>query len=208
MSFSLNLQSYTIGKQIQRVYEPDPLQVEAFYQQNRNDAYWARIWPASIGLCEFLQHHPEYIEGKIVLELAAGLGLPGLYAARWTKSVTITDKEPMAAAIVRQSAEYLHLKNVNAATLDWNKLAEAPQHEVLLLSDVNYEPAVFKQLLEILKSALERKVVVVISTPHRLVAKAFITELLSYSRFQWNSNILMEQKETGVSVFVLEHRSE
>lgn len=92
MEFPLVIQSYAIGEQTQEILAPDPLYIEQVYRNHKDASYWTRVWPAAIGLCQFLQEHPQYIAGKTVLELAAGLGLPGFYAARTAETVTITDK--------------------------------------------------------------------------------------------------------------------
>ena len=83
-------------------------------------------------------------------------------------------------------------------------LYQAPLPDILLLSDVNYESAIFDELLNVLKYFLQHKVPIIISTPQRLVAKQFINSLLPYSSQQWNGEVVWNGKETGVSVFVLE----
>lgn len=203
MEFPLVIQSYAFGGQTQQILAPDPQYIEQAYRNRKDAAYWARVWPAAIGLCQFLQEHPWYIAGKTVLELAACLGLPGLYAARTARDVTITDKEPLAAPVAAQSARYLKQFNVTAATLDWADLADAaPQQEVVLLSDVNYEPALFDQLLTVVKTVLADQRLVVLSTPQRLVAKAFISQLLPYGRQQAYA-VPTASGVTDISVLVL-----
>ncbi|MCH5596706.1 class I SAM-dependent methyltransferase [Niabella ginsengisoli] len=205
MTFPLILQSYSIDDVEQEIYIPDQSYIQQFYKDNTNAAYWARIWPASVGLCKFLKQNLKYIAGKKILELAAGLGLPGIYSAPYAETVTITDKEPLAEDIVRKSAAYLKLTNVQAKTLNWKDISPEQPLDVLLLSDVNYEPAVFKELEDVLINYLKNKITVIISTPQRLVARQFINSLLPYCIKQWNCSIILENSETGVSVFVLQN---
>jgi predicted nicotinamide N-methyase len=204
MPILLHLQPFTIANSQLDIYIPDAEEVQKKYSKNKDTPYWAQVWPASVGLCNFLQEHSHYIEGKNILELAAGLGLPGLYAAATAKQVTITDREEQAVACIQQSIAHLQLKNTIAATMDWKDAVQAPLPDILLLSDVNYEPAVFDELLHVLEYFLQHKVPIIISTPQRLVAKQFINSLLPYSSQQWNGEVVWNGKETGVSVFVLE----
>mgnify|MGYP003578505255 CR=1 FL=1 len=204
MSLPLLLQSYAIDDFELEIYVPDLNAVQQLYKNSRNAAYWARVWPASIGLCRFLKQNPKYITGKTVLELAAGLGLSGLYSARHAETVTITDIEPQAEEIIHKSAAHLKLSNVQANTLNWNDAPLMPMPGVVLLSDVNYEPAVFNELKAILIYYLKNNVSVIISTPQRLVAKPFINSLLPHCTQQWDSIVTMDNSETNVSVFVLE----
>jgi len=198
------LQSYTIDKTAIEIYVPQPTFVQQFYQSNKGDAYWAQVWPASIGLCLFLYQYPEYITGKTVLELAAGIGLPGLFAAKKAKQVTITDRALFAEAFVAASAAHLQLSNVTAATLNWTEAPRTTLTDVILLSDVNYEPAVFEELQKVIDIFLTRHVTVIISTPQRLVAKQFISRLLPYVTQQWYTPVEHNNRETGISIFVLQ----
>lgn len=204
MSMPHSLQSFTISDQQLEIYVPDHAMVQQHYHNNKEAAYWAQIWPASIGLCQFLQQHPEYINGKNILELAAGLGLAGIYAAGIAKQVHITDIEPQAVDCVQHSIKHLQLTNVSCAAMDWKDAVNTLLPDVLLLSDVNYEPAVFEELQQVLEYFLQNKVTIIISTPQRLVAKEFINRLLPYCKRQWNTDVLLNEKETAVSVLLLE----
>lgn len=87
--------------------------------------------------------------------------------------------------------------------MDWKDAVQLPLPDTLLLSDVNYEPKVFDELLKVSEHFLSNNVTIIISTPQRLVAKPFINRLLLYCHLQWSCNVLLNGKETGVSVFVL-----
>lgn len=188
------------------MYVPQPAFIQHLYQNNKEDAYWAQVWPASIGLCRFLNKYPEYIVDRKVLELAAGLGLPGLFSAPLARQVTITDKEPLAEAFVTASAAHLQLSNVTAATLNWTETSKIALPDVVLLSDVNYEPELFKELQKVIEYFLANYTTVIVSTPQRLVAKPFVISLLPQCSFQWSDTVLLNNTETGVSIFVLQYK--
>lgn len=195
--------AFAIGDQNLEISMPPPDYIQQSYAHNKNAAYWAQVWPAAIGLCMFLQQHKKYVADQQVLELAAGLGLPGLYTASFARQVTISDKEALAADYVKRSAAQLQLHNVIAKTLDWKDAVTQPLPDVVLLSDVNYEPEVFTELKKVIDHFLQHNITVIISTPQRLVAKPFITALLLYVAQQWNSTVTLNGVETEVSVFVL-----
>ncbi|MGJ7032804.1 class I SAM-dependent methyltransferase [Niabella hirudinis] len=194
--------AFSIGDQTLEICMPPPDYIQRAYQRNKNAAYWAQVWPAAIGLCMFLQKYKEYVVDQQVLELAAGLGLPGLYAASFAKQVTISDKEVFASEYVKRSAEQLQLNNVTAIALDWKDAVTLPLPDAVLLSDVNYEPEVFNELKKVIDYFLQHSVTVIISTPQRLVAKPFIITLLPYVVQQWNGTVTLNDVETDVSVFV------
>lgn len=203
MFISSTLRSYIINDTALELCVPDADAVQQYYTDNKSGAYWTKVWPASIALCQFLQQNPAYIDSKSILELAAGLGLPGLFAAKSARHVTITDIEPLAAGYVLASAQHLQLSNVTATTLNWTDAVQIPLPDVLLLSDVNYGSAAFEVLNKVLEHFLHHNVTVIISTPQRLVAKQFIEKWLPYSVVQQNFSIELKNTTTDVSVFVL-----
>ena len=111
------LQSFTIGKKAISIFVPDSFAIQKEYK-HQHTPYWGQVWHAAIGLCIFLQEHPEYIKNKTVLELGAGLGLPGIAAAANAKDVCISDKSAEAMAIVEKSVLYHLLNNVSCKVID------------------------------------------------------------------------------------------
>jgi predicted nicotinamide N-methyase len=80
-----------------------------------------RVWPAALLLGQFICDYPETVMGKTVLELGAGLGLPGLLAGKLGASrVCLTDCLPLALNKLIKSIHANDLTNIaEAASLDW-----------------------------------------------------------------------------------------
>lgn len=206
MHFPPVLQTFFINDKDIEIFVPNPLLIKATYKNNGEDPaslYWAKVWPASIGLCIFLQNNLQYIKDKNVLELAAGPGLPGIYSAVFSRQVCISDIEPQAVELVRLSATHNQLQNVSCRTIDWNDLSDVPLPEILLLSDINYEPSQFEQLLLVIHYFLGNQCTIILSTPQRLMAKDFIIQLLPFCIVQTETAIEMEDQQTNISIFVL-----
>ncbi|RYZ19578.1 MAG: methyltransferase domain-containing protein [Chitinophagaceae bacterium] len=144
--------------------------------------YWSRLWPAAHALAAWLLRHPHWTEGKDVLELAAGLGLPSLLVAPSARSVTGSDYLPEAVNLLQRNAAQLGLTNYEARLLDWNALPSDLHPDVLLLSDVNYAPAAFPALQEVLRRFLAQGTVVLLATPQRIMGAPFIDALRSSVR--------------------------
>lgn len=168
-----------------------------------NSAYWAKIWPASIGLCHFLSANPAFIQNKIIAELAAGLGLPSIYVASTARHVYTTDIEPEAVKLVMQSAIYNQLSNITVTVMNWENPDNSILFDTLLLSDVNYEPNEFEALHKTIIHYLHKGVTIILSTPQRLMAKPFINQLLPYCHQQETVTVELENTFTDISVFVL-----
>ena len=139
--------------------------------------YWAKVWPSSIALLDVLQKHPNWIKDKNVLELGAGIGLPSLMMADITKSIQISDYNLEAVALLQKNIEHLELENAEALQLDWNVLPEAIHPEVVMLSDVNYDPTQFETLTKLIEKFLHQGCTVILSTPQRIMASPFVLAL-------------------------------
>lgn len=204
MLYKIHSETYYIAGKAITLAVPERDEVFSYYKGNKEASYWAQVWPAAIGLAEFIQIYPASVKDKAVVELAAGLGLPGLLAAQHAASVFITEKEPLAVPFIYESVNQLVLNNVKAAALDWQQVREIDLPDVVLLSDVNYEPALFAALQQAIEWMLAQNVAVIISTPQRLVAKEFINSVLAYAKEQWQTTVTLRGKDTAVSVFVLQ----
>jgi methyltransferase-like protein 23 len=172
---------------------------------SQHSPYWAKLWPASLGLCYFLAANKAYITDKNILELAAGLGLPSIYAALFAKQVTASDIEPQAVELIRQSAQYNQLKNLFAAVIDWHSAELLTAPDLLLLSDINYQPADFIPLEKTIHYFLKKETTVILSTPQRLLAKPFIEKLLPFCQQQEERMVEENGWQTAISIFVLKN---
>jgi predicted nicotinamide N-methyase len=200
------LQTFFINDKAIEIFVPDPVLLKETYknkEENTASLYWAKVWPAAVGLCIFLQNNLHYIKNKKILELAAGPGLPGIFCAAYARQVCISDIEPQAVVLASQSATQHQLENVNCRVIDWNELQNVPLPEVLLLSDINYEPSQFEQLLSVIRYFLDNQCTIILSTPQRLMAKDFINQLLLFCKEQTETEVEMESQKTTISVFVL-----
>ncbi|MCW3072976.1 MAG: hypothetical protein JWP69_45 [Flaviaesturariibacter sp.] len=207
--FRLDIQPLEFNGRSVFIYVPNKASVKDWYLSQKGtdganaDPYWAKLWPAAIGLSQFLVTNLSLIQQKTVLELAGGLGLPSLVAAPYAKEVLCSDYMPAAIEVVRRSMLLNGYENVTAKVLNWNDLPPDTHADVLLLSDINYDPQVFGSLYQVLHSFLEKGTTVLLSTPQRLVAKDFIGPLLRYCIQQEEREIHWEGEQAFVSLFVL-----
>jgi len=139
--------------------------------------YWAKVWPSAIALLDVLKANPHLIQNKHVLELGAGIGLPSLMMADITNSIQISDYNLDAVELLRKNIEHLELENAEALKLDWNTLPEAIHPEVLILSDVNYDPTQFETLTKLIEKFLHQGCTIILSTPQRIMASPFVLAL-------------------------------
>jgi len=142
--------------------------------------FWAKLWPSSIALLDLLKAHPHLIQNKHVLEIGAGIGLPSLMMADVAKSIQVSDYNLEAVELLQKNIEHLQLQNVEALQLDWNNLPYAIHAEVVILSDVNYDPTQFDVLIALIDKFIHQGSTIILSTPQRIMASPFVQKLESF----------------------------
>lgn len=165
------------------IYIPDYEQVKEVYEAILIDhpaepfPYWAKLWPSSIALVQYLKANTIWIEHKNVLEIGAGLGLPSFMIAGYANSVQVSDYAPEAVELLEKNIQHLQLNNVQAMELDWNNVPDSINADVVLLSDVNYNPSQFNGLLQLITKLISEGTIVLLSTPQRIMASPFVNAI-------------------------------
>jgi predicted nicotinamide N-methyase len=118
--------------------------------------YWTKLWPAAFILAHFNSRMSGY-DKEPVLELGAGLGLPGLVAAALGRPTLCTDLDPDALEFCRAAAERNGLGDlVRVLPLDWTKPpAGLGKFATVLGAEVLYHPPLYPQLVELLAGLLK-----------------------------------------------------
>ena len=210
MSVPLKLHSFQVGKSTATVYVPVLKKVQEWYAKEcKANAdtpfpFWAQVWPSAIALATFIENNPHYVQDKNVTELAAGLGLPSIVAARYAKQVLASDHAAASMQVLQQTVCFLGLyQRVSVMVQDWNNLPETFTADTILLSDINYDPAVFEGLFTVLQRLLNNGCTILLTTPQRLMAKPFIEKLLPFATRQETIPVLCCGEQVHISLLVL-----
>jgi len=207
---ALQLQTYRYQSVQIEYYAPDPIAVQVAYETRIGKdpqapfPFWTKVWPSAQALAQFLIDHPEYIAGRKVMELAAGLALPALVAARFASHVECSDYLPEAVAVIKSSVAHNRLQNVDCMIRNWANMPEDVHTDILLLSDVNYAPDQFEALYKLMERFLTAGVVILLATPHRLTARSFLDHILPWVVLREEMSIQEQQGPAMISIFLLQ----
>jgi predicted nicotinamide N-methyase len=112
--------------------------------------YWSILWRSGVALARELEGAP--LEGRRVVELGCGLGVPSLAAARAGAEVLATDTEPQALELLVRNAAASGVR-IETARVEWGKpeeLIERAPFDLVVGADVLYERPSVAQLLKLL----------------------------------------------------------
>lgn len=194
--------SYSFAANSYQLYTPDTTDLQQAWKNGslKDFPYWGKCWPAAIALSEFMVKNTALVRDKQVLELAAGLGLPSLVAAKWAKNVITSDYLNEPLSFVKLSATENGISNIETRIINWHHIPPDLFAEVVLLSDVNYDPASFEALDQLISFFLEQDTLIILSTPQRIMAKPFIEKWMP---FQIMQDEFVLEDDVRVTVFVL-----
>ncbi|XP_067472520.1 histone-arginine methyltransferase METTL23-like isoform X1 [Thunnus thynnus] len=115
--------------------------------------YGMYVWPCAVVLAQYLWTQREELRDRTVLELGAGVSLPGVVAARCGAKLILSDdaKKPLCLENCRRSCEANGVTDVLVVGLTWGEVSPdlvlLPKLDIILGSDVFYEPGEFEDVL-------------------------------------------------------------
>jgi predicted nicotinamide N-methyase len=112
--------------------------------------YWTVFWRSGVALARELEEFE--LEGKRVVELGCGLGVPSIAAARAGAEVLATDASAEALALLERNAGANGVR-VETAKVDWaqpEELVSRAPFDLVLAADLLYERANVALLLSLL----------------------------------------------------------
>jgi predicted nicotinamide N-methyase len=166
--------------------------------------YWTEIWPSSIGLSRFISEHRELVDGKDVLELGCGCGLPGIVAGMCGGNVEFTDYLPEAIDLASTNWKLNLTTTPKVSLLDWREPGNK-KADVILASDIAYEGRSFDPITNTLKSLLSPRGIILLSEPNRVMASEFIKDLSKhFSITKSNYPVTKYEIDYSISVYLLQ----
>jgi predicted nicotinamide N-methyase len=157
-----------------RPRDAESLLSEEAFEHEEFLPYWAELWPSALALARAVGARA--LRGARTLELGCGLGLPSLAAAAAGGRVVATDWAPDAIAMTTRNAQRNGL-TVEALRCSWTEpeplIARAPW-DLVLASDVLYEPRNGEALLPLLPRLVDTLGEIWLADPGRPAATPFL----------------------------------
>ncbi|MDA8234362.1 MAG: methyltransferase domain-containing protein [Clostridia bacterium] len=166
--------------------------------------FWAELWPASLALARWLTR-TRNLQGLKVLELGAGLGLAGIAAALQGARVTQTDYVDKAMEMAGENARLNGLEEVIQIVDDWREFQMEEEFEIILGSDILYEPNLHPYLTEIFNRNLRPGGQIILADPGRLYGRQLIGELtnLGWRLETGEEKVVYDNKNYLIDIYTL-----
>jgi methyltransferase-like protein 23 len=104
-----------------------------------HDLFGFLLWESAVGLAQRLPQQAEQVRHRQVLELGAGVGLPGLVARALGATVRQTDYQPDALALTEWNARRNGIEGIDTFLADWRAWRHSPRYDLILGADILYD---------------------------------------------------------------------
>ena len=139
--------------------------------------YGVALWPSSIALAHELAERGPELQGRSLLELGSGTGLPGIVAASLGARVTQTDRHELAMAVCQRNGERNGVGGIEHALVDWTEWRDERRYDWIIGSDILYGDAMHPHLARIFESRLAPGGRVLLADPLRAPSLKFLEQL-------------------------------
>lgn len=173
------LQLKDLGAHIERLVDSRPVACLEL-------PFWAKVWEASFVLAYFIGRQPA-VPGSRMLEIGAGIGVVGIYAALCGHDVTITDNNEDALLFARANALINGCPQVAVRCLDWRSPELPRPYDTIVGADVVYDHGSYDDLVRFFQRALSPQGMIFLAKNERFKATAFLAALTE--RFEYKQTV-------------------
>lgn len=139
--------------------------------------YGVALWPSAIALAFELADRGDALQGKSILELGAGTGLPGIVAASLGGKVVQTDRQEMAMSVCIRNGEENHIAGIDHRLVDWLEWHDDTKYDLILGSDILYWEPLHTSLTHIFQTNLAPGGRILLADPFRGVSLRLLESL-------------------------------
>lgn len=139
--------------------------------------YGVSLWPSAIALSHEIASRPEAFRGRSVLELGAGVGLPGIVAASLGARTVQTDRDELSLHLCKRNGERNGVKGIAYRLADWTTWDDAGRYDWIIGSDILYGESLHPNLRRIFETNLVAGGRVLLADPFRTMSLGLLESL-------------------------------
>jgi tRNA1(Val) A37 N6-methylase TrmN6 len=161
---------------------------------------WAKIWPSSMVLADFMAAQPVNPE-KQILEIGAGIGIAGIVASAFGHNITITEYNTDAVEFARANAFINGCSMVSIISLDWNKPQIKFRYDQIIGSEVIFRNEDFAPIQKLFQSILKPDGEIILVSEIRKPVLEFYQKIQNVYELKVQQKVLHSENEKIKIIF-------
>jgi methyltransferase-like protein 23 len=152
-------------------------EIHAMVLKTNRLPYGVSLWPSAIALAHEIAVRAEAFRVRSVLELGAGMGLPGIVAASLGARVVQTDRDELALHLCKRNGERNGADAIEYRLADWTEWGDTGRYDWIIGSDILYGESLHPHLRRIFEANLAPKGRMLLADPFRDMGVRFLETL-------------------------------
>ncbi|MFP5211998.1 MAG: class I SAM-dependent methyltransferase [Acidobacteriota bacterium] len=170
--------------------------------------FWAKVWEATFLLAYFLGKQP-VVPGRQILEVGAGVGVLGVYAALCGHDVIISDINEDALLFSQANVLLNNADKAVVKRIDWNDSEIPVPYDVIVGSEIIYDRPSYPLLVGFLRKALSSDGLIFLAKSTELDTPMFFRELTQYFELKQKTQVVRSgEEEQAIDLFAIRKKKD
>jgi predicted nicotinamide N-methyase len=182
-----------------------PFSIEPFVDKNfpMNDfPLWAKVWPSSMVLADFMAAQPVDPERRI-LEIGAGIGIAGIAASAFGHNITITEYNTDAMEFAGANAIINGCFGIPVISMNWNNPQKMCRYDQIIGSEVIFRKEDFASIQKLFQSVLKPDGEVILVSEIRKPVLEFYQKMKDLYELKVQQKVLRSENDEIKIIFCL-----
>lgn len=174
-----------------------PRDITPFIDTNspmHNFPLWAKVWPASIVLADFMATFPVDPE-KQILEIGSGIGIAGIAASAFGHTVTITEYNKDALVFAEANAAINGCSGIPIVSMNWNNPQLNSRYDEIIGSEIIFREQDFAPIQNLFQSYLKPDGEIVVVSEIRKPVIEFYQKMQRFFELKAQQKIFHSENE-------------
>ncbi len=153
--YNPEIHEFKVGGRVFQYYLPKSIdRFIDFENPMKSFPLWAKVWPSSMVLADYLVSEPVNGERK-TLEIGSGIGIVGIAASAFGHDVVVSEYNADALEFAKANARINGCADTSVISLDWNSPGSAGRFDRIVGSEVVFRKEDIFPLKNLFQSVLK-----------------------------------------------------
>jgi len=166
----------------------------------KNFPLWAKVWPSSMVLADFMAAQPVDPK-KQIIEIGAGIGIAGIVASAFGHNITITEYNADAMEFAGANACINGCSGIPIISMNWNEPQLTCRYDKIIGSEVIFREQDFIPIQKLFQSVLKPDGEIILVSEIRKPVLGFYQKMQEFYDLKAQQKVLRSDNEEIKVIF-------